>query len=91
MEHLQKCRLTEPQSQAINKIEKKCLSGKWFSELIIQWPVINRDKIRFTALAFNMSNSREIMQNLDGRFFMAMTISQELPHFPDSLLPLELH
>lgn len=31
------------------------------------------------------------MQNLDGRFFMAMTISQELLHFPDSLLPLELH
>lgn len=53
--------------------------------------VINRDKIRFAALAFNRSNSRDIMQNLDGRFFMAMTISQELLHFPDSLLPLELH
>lgn len=55
--------------------------------------VINRDETRFTALAFNRNNSREIMQRaqFDGRFFMAVPVSQELPHFPDSLLPSELH
>lgn len=55
--------------------------------------VINRDETRFTALAFNRNNSREIMQRaqFDGTFFMAVPVSQELPHFPGSLLPSELH
>lgn len=34
-EHLQKCGFTEPSSQHINKMEKNCLLGIWFSELII--------------------------------------------------------
>lgn len=55
--------------------------------------VINRHETRFTVLAFNRNNSREIMQRaqFERRFFMAVPVSQELPRFPDSLLPSELH
>lgn len=64
MEHLWKCGFTEPWSQDINEIEKKkkLVRKKVFGTYYPMATVINRDETRFTALAFNRNNSREIMQ-----------------------------